>query len=167
MPFITATPWWVYALFFYLMFIGIKALKDDIKPISVCLIMPVIFTGMSVDNIIMLPYLNLWYTIAFYIGSLIIVGSSIGFILAKKIGVSVDKDHQLIQLPGSWFTLISILLIFIIKYYFHYKMEVNPKQIDIEYHFIIASGIITGLFIGRVSYYFLRLKQGPWVNLKT
>ena len=46
-------------------------------------------------------------------------------------------------------------------------MAVKPNDIDIEYYFIAASGIITGLFIGRVSYYFLRMKQGPWVNLKT
>ncbi len=164
--FATHTPWWVYILFAYLMLIGVKALKENIKPIQVCLIMPVIFTSMSIESIVLLQYLNLWYTIFIYTGSLIVVGSSIGFILAKKLGVSIDKQHKLIKLPGSWFTLVSILLIFIIKYYFHYKMETAPNEIDIEYYFIAASGVITGLFVGRVGYYFLRFKQGPWVHLK-
>lgn len=159
------TPWWVYVLFVYLMFIGIQALKESIKPVKVTLIMPIIFTWMSIDSIIALSHLNTFYATLTYTLSLILIGCTIGFIVAKKSGVCVDKKNQLLKLPGTWFTLISILLIFIIKYYFHYKLALNPSDATTEYHFIAASGVITGLFIGRVVFYFLKLKQGPWENL--
>ena len=163
--FASHTPWWVYILFIYLMFIGFKALNTQIKPFGVTLIMPIVFTIMCIENIIALEHLDPLYEALIFTLSLLLVGSSTGYFLASLQNVQLDKEHKLIKLPGSKFTLISVLLIFSVKYYFSYRLMLTPKDHQLEYYFICASGIITGLFVGRSACYYKQLIKGPWKNL--
>jgi hypothetical protein len=163
--FASHTPWWVYLLFIYLMIIGVKALKTQIKPFSITLIMPVVFTIMSIESILALQHLNPLYEFLIFTLSLLLVGGSLGYFLALQQNVQIDKEHKLIKLPGSAFTLISVLLIFAVKYYFSYRLKLTPNDHQLEYYFIGASGIITGLFAGRTACYYRQLLRGPWVNL--
>ena len=159
------TPWWVYLLFAYLLFIGIQAFKDDIKPIYVSLIMPTVFTGLSIESIIKLQHLDPLYSAGIYAGCLLLIGGTIGFLLARRFGVKVDNKNKLIELPGNAFTLVSILLIFSTKYYFSYRLAVASNDVSLDYHFIAVSGVITGLFVGRTAFYWLRMLKGPWTDL--
>lgn len=158
------TPWWVYLLFAYLMLIGIKALKTQIKPFFVTLIMPIVFTVMSIESILALQHLDPLSEALIFVVSLLL-GSALGYIPAMRQNIEIDKENKLIKLPGSAFTLISVLLIFTVKYYFSYRLAVSPNDHQLEYYFIAASGVITGLFVGRTACYTKQLIKGPWRQL--
>jgi len=46
------TPWWVYFLFIYLMFIGYKSSKTGVVPLGKLYVLPAIFLAMSVETLI-------------------------------------------------------------------------------------------------------------------
>jgi hypothetical protein len=61
-----------------------------------------------------------------------------------------------------------MLLIFGTKYYFGYELGSDPSlahNSHFEYTMLSVSALITGIFMGRALYYFLRLKKGPSVEL--
>ena len=50
--FLMHTPWWVYLILFYCIFIGIKCSKDDTSSIYKLFILPLVFGWISVDTLI-------------------------------------------------------------------------------------------------------------------
>lgn len=150
------TPWWVYALFIYLVMIGIKASNTRVISIKKLFIIPVIFTYLSIHTLITsfdihVLEVSIW-------GSAILIGTLFGWaeVFRQHRHIKVDKTKHLIQVPGSWMTLILILVIFASKYYFGYELDQDPELIHqnaFEYSMLIVSGICTGLFIGRALCY--------------
>ncbi|MCX7124287.1 MAG: hypothetical protein NTU49_00745 [Gammaproteobacteria bacterium] len=121
------TPWWVYLLLYFLIVMGVKALKTQVVSIKRLIILPLVFIVLSVHTIITAFQLNT-SSISIWLGSFI-VGALIGFILVYRHKILVDHEHWLVQLPGTWITLILILLIFASKYYFSYEMDANPALV--------------------------------------
>ncbi|TNF67512.1 MAG: hypothetical protein EP298_06910 [Gammaproteobacteria bacterium] len=156
------TPWWVYVLFIYLLFIGIKASKPSHKPISKLAIIPAIFLILSIESLINQTNLHGINLLAYAIA--LVIGIIIGFIIACFIGAQATKENNkyIIILPGSWLTLILILIIFISKYYFGFKVGDNPNLIHNLYFTITmlsVYGVTAGLFIGRFIFYLMRIYQ--------
>ncbi len=118
------TPWWVYLLLVYLITVGLKASKARVIPFWKIFVLPTIFLFMSIQNLMTIEsieYLS--------IGSLIvamIVGSLFGWWQVKRLDIKIDKKYSLIQIPGSWDTLLVILIVFSAKYYFGYEKTTNP-----------------------------------------
>ena len=160
------TPIWVYVLFFYCIFIGVIALKDGVVSIYKMLIMPIVFTYLSVETLYLkfgIHYLSVGTFVA-----AVFLGVFLGLMQAKLQGVSVDKEKKLVAIPGSPMTLILILIIFSSKYYFNYELDSNPaiaNNTTFEITLLVVSGMTAGLFAGRVMYYFSRMKKGPWAEL--
>jgi hypothetical protein len=155
------TPWWVYLLFFYLLKIGYKSSKTGIVLIKKMLIMPIIFSIMSLESLVSLPVTNL--IIFVYIISLLI-GLLLGILQAKLQKPIPDIDKKRLIIPGTWSIMIIILIIFISKYYFGYQAASDPLIIHSN-AFIIISGSTTGLFIGKTLYYYWKCYRGPWVDI--
>lgn len=118
------TPWWVYVLLGYLIAVGVKASKVCIIPFWKVFVLPTIFLSMSLQTLATIE------TIAFLnIGSWIVamlVGNLLGWWQVKRLDIKIDKKRSLIQIPGSWDTLLAILIIFIAKYYFGYEKAADP-----------------------------------------
>lgn len=164
--FIINTPWWVYLLLAYLIFIGIKASNTRIVSIKKLLIAPVIFTVLSLETLLT-AFKITPLSVGTWIAA-IIIGIGLGWLQIIRHKLIVDKPHLLIKVPGSWLTLILVLIIFVSKYYFGYQIAVDPQletQTGFEISMLGVSGVCTGLFIGRVIAYFYRLNTEPSTNL--
>lgn len=154
---LTSTPWWVFLIFFYLMKVGYDATKTNIVSLKRLFILPSVLLVMSIKTLItsVPPYS---FHLSFYFFSLLcgIIG---GWMLVKNLDLQFDKRNGLVKLPGSWTTLILILIIFSAKYYFGYSLATNPdKAQDITFKVLMlsVSGVCTGLFLGRLFCYLLR-----------
>ncbi len=161
-----STPIWVYLLFFYCIFIGVISRKDGVVSIYKMLIMPIVFTYMSVETLYLKFGIH-YLSVGTFVVALML-GLFMGLLQAKLQGVSVDKEKKLVAIPGSNLPLILILIIFSSKYYFGYELDANPNianNTTFEIALLVVSGMTAGLFAGRVTYYFSRMKKGPWVEL--
>ncbi|HSX25691.1 MAG TPA: hypothetical protein VLE89_01620 [Chlamydiales bacterium] len=142
------TPWWVYVLFIYLVIIGLTATRPRTFSLKKLFIFPLILT---IWNILwLLERLQAHYGLFLFWPFGLIVGGYLGWIMVRSWKISIEKSKQSITLPPTWSTLILILLIFAIRYFFVYNYEVHP---EIAPHLFLAdaliSGVITGIFIGR------------------
>lgn len=165
--FFTGTPAWVYILFFYLLFIGIKSMKTGVVSLKKLFILPIIFFFMSLHTLLSSFEITVG-SIIIYIASLML-GSWFGWLFAKNKVLAFDKKHHLIKLQGSATTLILILLIFSIKYYFGYALSIDPTRVqDMTFRslMILSSGIITGIFMGRAFLYLQKRSQATHTDLK-
>ena len=150
------TPWWVYVLFIYLIFIGIKASKPRKNSLIKLAIVPLVFLILSIDSLMNETSLHSPNLLAYIIAMLI--GILIGFLIAKHIGGHAIKDKKgyLINLPGSWLVLILIIIIFTAKYYFGIRLGYHPELINnLKFTIIMLSiyGLTSGIFIGRFLFY--------------
>jgi hypothetical protein len=165
---IANTPWWVYVILIYLITLGIKATRRTKVPLLKLTIMPVIFTALSVHTLITAFKID-FYSITLWVIS-ILVGCVLGWIQVSRFDLRVDKQHWIIEAPGTWSTLWLILIIFAIKYYFSYALAVDPGLTHndwFELAMLGLSGLFTGLFIGRFIGYLYRLMSLPSVDLSS
>lgn len=161
------TPWWVYVLLVYLIFIGVKARNTGIVSIYKLAVLPLLFLIMSIES--MISHFKIEsLSISTWLIS-IIIGSIIGLLLVYKSKIRVDRANKLLELPGSWTTLILILAIFMAKYYCGYALSKDPGaaiNTHTEILVLALSGICTGTFIGRMLIYVYRLFKEPSCTLK-
>ncbi|HAG61693.1 MAG TPA: hypothetical protein DCL40_02195 [Coxiellaceae bacterium] len=160
------TPWWVYALLAYCIIVGIKAARGGVVPYFKVIIIPIVFAYLSLDSLFSHFSLNS-FVLAVFCSSLVL-GFLCGILQAYKQNIVADRSRLLIKIPGTWSTLIIILIIFFTKYYFGYETAVDPKLLEnthFEFAMLFVSGVTAGLFIGRFVYYTRRLFYGPSVEL--
>ena len=161
------TPWWVYLLLVYLIFIGIKARETGVVSIYKLAILPIIFLMMSIES--MTSHFKIEsLSIATWLIS-ILIGAIIGILLVYKSKIRVDREKKLLELPGSWTTLILILAIFMAKYYCGYALSKDPGAVintSTEILVLALSGICTGTFAGRMLIYLYRLYKEPSCTLE-
>jgi len=145
---------------------GIKASKTRIVSLKKLFIVPAIFGFMSIHTL-MTSFQMTVFTVMTWSGA-IALGAALGWIQIHRYALKVDKTHYLVQVSGTWSTLIFILIIFATKYYFGYELSVDPKlaeQTLFEFSMLTISGIFTGLFIGRLICYLYRFKTNPSIEL--
>lgn len=160
------TPWWVYLIFAYCLFVGYKGVKGGVVPFWKMLAMPVVFTVMSVETLFISFSINFFVLTTYLVAML--VGVVAGVLYARAIGLEADSRRWLLKFPGSWSSMILIILIFAVKYYFGYQTALDPTLLQnthFEFWMLSISSVITGVFIGRAIFYFLRIKRGPSVDL--
>ena len=160
------TPWWVYVLFVYLISLGIKASKTRVIPFFKLLVIPVLFGWMAVHAWIYQIGVTPLTTKVFLISNLITI--ILGWVYVYRQKLRVDKAHMLIETPGTWTTMLVILLIFVSKYYCGYRMGVDPTIVKNTYFdaaFLAVSGLCTGYFIGRALCWLYRLFTSESVDL--
>lgn len=165
---LTGTPWWVYLLLAYLIIIGVKASKTRIVPLKKLLIVPVLFILLSIHTLLTSFEITAFSLASWLVATLI--GISLGWFFIYRLNLAVDKPHLLIQTPGTWSTLLIIIIIFMTKYYFAYELAIAPQLIknDIfEFSLLAISGVCSGFFVGRLICYLYRLQTNSSVNLKT
>jgi len=148
------TPWWVYLVFVYLVSMGVKAIKPRTVPVKRLVIFPAILTVLGLTGMQWkaAPIVS-W-------GLLLAIGFGLGWFLVRKWKIRYDRGRGTLRLPGTWTTLILALLFFAVKYFFGFYTATHPV-VPIEMVAIQsgASGFITGLFIGRLAFFWKRYEE--------
>lgn len=160
------TPWWVYVLVIYFVKVGFDATKTRTVPFKTLFILPIVFTGLSIETLISSVEINYITLSAYFIA--LAIGASVGWILVRNQNFKIDKKRSLIQLPGSWLPLGIILGVFSAKYYFGYSLAVHPEKAnDLSFAIMMlgVSGACTGLFIGRLACYISRKRRESHYSL--
>ena len=156
------TPWWVYLILAYLIFIGIRAGRPGFISLKRAVIIPVAFTILSIYTLLSAVQPTV-LNITIWIIALL-VGTLIGLIQMKFSRLKIDRERRLIWTEGNWTLLVVFILIFATKYYFDYQISVMPHIAEhpiFIYSLLTSSAILTGWFIGRISGLFYRLFNDP------
>lgn len=157
LPFVVNTPVWVYGLFIYLIYIGVKASKTHLAKLSVIFIIPLVLIAMSLHTLLVAFNLDA-QALLFGLGAALF-GLIVGWWQVFRYGLRIDKKHQLIQIPGTWSTLIVVLVMFATKYYFSYAYVTNDPVVStalFEHSALIIFGMGTGFFLGKLLCYLYR-----------
>lgn len=158
---VTETPLWVWILFFFLVGIGINALRDREISIRGLFIMPLFFLlwgGISVIDELTFSY---WGLVAMSVGGLLGYGtgwwlSSSGLQLKRKEGIN------LIIWPGSRWLIVFVIITFITKYTLNVILSIEPELMSswrFNVIFGVLSGFISGLLWGRTLNLYLTYRQ--------
>jgi hypothetical protein len=144
------TPWWVFALFALLMWLGLQALKPRTLSIWRLLITPAIFIGWGVTSLALQsmssPILIADWSVA------AVIGAAIAWTTSRLDNVRIDRARQLVSLPGSALPLIRNLMIFSAKYGLGVAVAIAPaSQSDLAVWYIAVSGASAGYFLGWLA----------------
>ena len=143
------TPWWVFAIFVYLLIVGIKSLQSQEISLTRLIITPTIFIIWSLYSFsakygFTAPIIVLWF-IALNVG--ILIGKNFFAYTVRR------KDAHTVYLHGSWIPLILFMSFFLMKYCIGFTYAIQPAA-SLNPLFwvsdVVASGIISGIFVGRV-----------------
>lgn len=159
-------PWWVYVLFFYLLSIGLRATKTNVISLKRLFVLPILLVAMSIHTLLTAVQFN-FFNVAIWVITLII-GIYAGWQQVHARKMRVDKKQLLFEVPGTWSTLILIMLIFVVKFFFGYELAVNPNLVQnvlFVFSMLATSGLFTGFFVGRLVAYLRHLKTEPHVDL--
>jgi len=147
---IANTPGWVYILFIFLVYRGVKAFKPRIVRLIKIFILPFLFLLMSLHMSSNVPVGNF---LQFVVGILaLLVGAGIGWVDILRFPIKVDRQHQLLEIPGTWSILIIVLVVFFANYYFQYMLHAQPivaQQNSFVISMMAVFGAAKGYFIGR------------------
>lgn len=144
---IKGTPYWVWLLLVYLIFVGIEALKDRKVTLFRLAIMPMIFIIWSLLSL----YNKTIFALVVYPVNWV-AGAILGFLFMQKLNIKVDKTSRLISVPGSMVPIILSCSFFLVKYFLGVAYALNPiLKINIVVTGFDAglSGIFSGFSFGR------------------
>ena len=161
------TPWWVYAIFIYVIYRGIRASQTRVIPLARLFILPLIIVVFASHTLLAMTTLSGDLVINWVLT--LIVGFLIGWWLTKIRDIKVDQEKGLLQISGSWISLIVILFIFGSHYYVGYMTAVHPEVVQQTFfaHIIFAlNGITMGIVVGRLAHYLYCYKTQASVSLE-
>ena len=144
---IMGTPWWVWAILAYLIFVGIKSTHNRILSLPKLFIIPAVLVGSKY---------KIFGTEALYMAYLpcMFVGAGIGFLSGFKTPIKILKHTKSVELHGDYQTLILLFLFFSIKYVFGFLQETAPESMMQYSIFETAiSALFSGYFLGRATSY--------------
>lgn len=163
---VARTPYWVWALFAFLLFIGIRGLKPTTASFARLAILPVVFLAWGLSGFATTYGLRP-VGITVWIAALA-VGAGIGLLVARSIEIHSDKERGLISLPGTAVNLVLILIIFATKYTLGALAGMRP-EITGELLYMATdvgvSGLLTGMFAGRLLGLWRKYRAAPHENL--
>jgi hypothetical protein len=151
---LSGAPWWVYILFIYVMTIGIKAMKPRIIPIKRIILMPILFVAWSLIGLYAKFQLGFPSLIVYWI-IFLALGAYLGVKEVHNWHFHKDRHKGVITIPGNKSTLVLILLIFFLKFFWGY---LYATRLEIPYWVYlsdtISSALVTGFFIGRAGFFY-------------
>ncbi len=143
---IKGTPFWVWLVLLYLLFIGVRSLNTRIVYLPKLFIIPLVL--LLIKYKIFLSQYSVVLILA------IVFGSVLNFIMHTNSKVEIIKNSKSVKLPGSYSTLLILIFFFVVKYFLGYLSATDP-DLAIKYSLfeIIISGLLSGYFLGRAIYY--------------
>jgi hypothetical protein len=155
---IDETPFWVYLIFAFLLFSGIRASHPRTMTLSRLFFLPTLLVLWSIYGLYE-RWHGHWTDVYYWIVSLV-CGSYIGWWMIHQWKIRVDRERKALILPGTWSTLWLVLIIFAVRYFFGYYYATHstiPHSVLLTD--VIVSGIITGVFVGRSMNYLYRYEK--------
>jgi hypothetical protein len=151
---ISGAPWWVYVLFIYLVSIGIQSTKPRTISIKRVVLIPLFFLAWSFYSLYQKLLLGLPSLIPLWVVFLAI-GAYLGIKEVYSWRISKNPQKQEITIPGNYSTLVLILLIFILKFFWGY-FYTTRTEISYWIYFAdtLTSALVTGFFVGRAGFFF-------------
>lgn len=146
------TPWWAYAIFFYLLIAGIRSLSPSNVSLLRLIIVPFIFISWSLYSLSG-RYSFVWLTVKLWLIALAF-GAFFGWLLLRR-GIRINHDLYSVHLPGSWYPLVLYMTFFALKYCIGVSYALSPElQLNQLFWMTdsMASGAIAGIFTGRLLY---------------
>jgi len=109
---ISGTHVWVWFVFGYLIFIGIRATRTRIVYIPKLFIIPLVLSGLKY-KVFMASNISIWlgYFLCLALASFV----SYKYSAMKKIKIITERMS--VQLPGSYWTLMVLMAFFVVKYF--------------------------------------------------
>lgn len=145
---IAGTPIWVWGVFAYLIFVGIKASKQRVVYIPKLFIIPVILSALKYKI-----FLSASFSVYLSYFACLALGMMIGFKIAQGQKFETLNNLQ-VKLPGDYSTISILMTFFVIKYIFGYINAINHELYqDLSILELSASGIFSGYFLGKASFY--------------
>lgn len=146
---IAGTPWWVWIVFVYLVFVGLKARLTQTVYLPVLFIVPALFTGLKFSALGVAGFA--------YYAPWLIPGAIAGFLMTYYKPATFHKNNFTVTVPGSWQTFALLMLLFSMRYVFGYLQSQHPElmlscgMIELALHATFA-----GIFWGRALCYTYR-----------
>lgn len=139
------TPVWVFALFAYLLWMGISRLKPRVRPFGQIWITPAVFIAWGLLGLFehtgsIAPTLSRW-----------LIAAAVGGVLGAAGGapLKVDRARNLVQLPASVMPLVRNAAIFGAHYVLRVAATMNPPVHDMLMGWdTCVSGASAGYFLG-------------------
>lgn len=146
------TPFWVWFLLLYIVYVGIKATHSKVVYLPKIFILPSILIFLkllifSLDNFIIFAFF-------------LFVGAIFGFSIHRNLNVVVIEGEHLIKLPGDKTKLCGLLAFFTMKYAFGCLESFN-LHLYCQYLILdtVFSGIFSGYFLGHALRCLYKYKQ--------
>jgi hypothetical protein len=163
---IARTPWWVWILFLFLLWIGVHALRPAVMPFWRLAFLPAVFLAWGLQGLFARYAIG-----AFSLGVWLVavaIGIALGLLLVARIRLRADRSHGLAWLPGGATTLVLILLIFSARYTFGVLQGMTPSIVADPW-FLLAdvglAGLVAGMFVGRLIGLWRKYRVAPQEDL--
>jgi hypothetical protein len=148
------TPIWVWVLLAFLLSRGFKALNSETVPLSKLAIVPLVFAGWGIAQLLLDPLAGWSAAIAWT--TALLVGIPGGVYIASRTRFIVDSIANTVMLPGSALPLLLIITIFAVKFWLGFEMA-TVTDASASGMFIsigaVVSGLVAGVFGGRFITY--------------
>ncbi|ETZ05258.1 hypothetical protein K737_300307 [Holospora undulata HU1] len=143
---IKSTPFYVWGIFAYVLFFGIKNIKTRIVYVPKFFIFPLLLFFIQYKNFF--SQNSRAFTLIVFLATL---GS---FFVHRSKKVKVIKSLKSVEVIGSYIPLLILLFVFFMKYYLGYlesmDYEIFSKYLSFENR---ISGAFSGYFLGRAINY--------------
>jgi hypothetical protein len=160
----TGTPVWVWVVFAYGIYTGIKALGERRVSLKTMILLPGVFLFLSVPSLVGIVGQN--PLVALVWGLCLLAGLVLGWYLLTPEPVSVDRTAGTLVVPGTWTVLVLFVTIFTVKFVYGFEQAVNP-ELAAQPGFLLGvfalSGLSTGIVIGRTAKNYYEFSQAAMV----
>jgi hypothetical protein len=155
------TPWVVFVLFTYLLWIGLQRLKPGIRRVWRIWIIPVIFISWGIVGLF--TRTGSFSEIALYWLAGAVSGGMLGGI--PKMSLHADRERHLVQQSGSVLPLVRNMTIFGAHYCLNVAAAVNPMmRTDLIVWDVYVSGASAGYFVGWAIRFIQSYRHAPQIN---
>jgi len=164
---ILQTPWWVYLILAFVLYRGIRATKTQILKFRHVFVLPLILIFFSASNLFRVQMITVDLIINLIIT--LLVAGILGWFTVKAADIQVDHRNHLMRVPGSWWLLIILIIIFTCAYYVGYMTSVHPDIVKMPrfmHGIFLINGFTMGLLIGRLARNIYCHQTKPTVDLK-
>jgi hypothetical protein len=153
------TPWWVLVLLVFLISRGVVMSRPATVALPRLLIVPAIFLVLGLSR------LGVQYRIdAATAGCWIVAlatGALVGVALLRHVTIGVSAERNAIMRPGDATVLPIMIAAFLTRYVFAVLSATHPERLAepaFEFSDIGLSGLVTGLFIGKMLAYLAKYR---------
>jgi hypothetical protein len=151
---ISGAPWWVWFLLVYVVIIGVKSTKARTVPIKRVVLLPLLFVAWSLYSLYQKTVLGFPSLIPVWI-IFLAIGAYSGVKEVHHWRFAKDRHKGVITIPGNYSTLVLIVLIFVLKFFWGYFYETRPEiPYWIYFTDTLTSALVTGFFVGRAGFFY-------------